>query len=121
MKRFIVCLIACASISLMFYSCSKDEASFDQSLLIGTWKQVDGADTYYYKYIAGNTGKYWYNDLTENQARSFTWTLNKADLTITHQAELGSTAVPEYYTVTALSSTTLTYKDNSGSYTLTKM
>ncbi len=121
MKRLIVCLFTCISISLIFNSCKKEEESFDQTLLIGTWKLVtpDGDEFYHYK--SGGTGVYWYTGIIESEGRSYTWTLEKADLTLIHQGD-GGISVPEYFTVTELTSSSFKYKDNFGdSYSLTKI
>jgi len=123
MKKIIICLFACLSISLVFNSCSKDEASFDESLLIGTW-QLSTTDGYeYYHYKTGGVGVYWYEGTTEvPDGRDFKWTLDKADLILTHESQSGTFEAPEYFTVTSLTSTTFKYKDDFGAtYTLTKI
>ncbi len=122
MKRLVVCVLTVLSVSIMFNSCSKDQVSFDESLLYGTWEQIDGADTYYYKYISGGTGKYWFNAEPVELARDITWKLVNADLTITHKSNDGTWGSPEYYTVTSLTSTTLKFKDDfGGEFTQTKI
>ena len=111
MKKIIICLFACLSISLMFNSCSKDEVSFDETLLIGKWQ----SGTVWEKYSADYKGGTWdtSDGMTEADAQSFTWTLEKSDLTQIHIMEIGGT-VPKYYTVTELTSTKLKYKDDFG-------
>jgi len=120
MKRIIICLFACLSISLIFNSCSKEEESFDESLLIGTWKLVtpDGDEFYHFK--NEGTGVFWYTGITETLGRPFDWTLDKADLTLIHKGDI--VQAPDYFTVTSLTSTSLKYKDSFGdSYSLTKI
>ncbi|MGE0077194.1 MAG: lipocalin family protein [Bacteroidales bacterium] len=111
MRKLMVCLIACLSISVMFTSCGKDdETTFDESLLIGKW--VSGTE--HYKYLSDYTGATWdtADDVTEAEAQTFTWSLDKAELTIVHDMEIKG--VPKVYTVTELTSTTLKYKDSFG-------
>ena len=119
MKKFIVCLVAFMSLSVLFNSCMKDEEIFQESLLIGKW--VSG--TVYYKYLSDNSGKTWdtADDVTEAEAQAFTWTLVKSELTHIHIMQVGGN-VPKVYTVTELTSTTLKYKDDFGkSYSFTKL
>lgn len=118
MKKLLICLFTCISISLFFNSCKKEEESFDESLLVGRW--VSG--TLHEKYFADHTGATWdtSDDVQESEAQEFTWSLDKSDLTQIHIMEIGGN-VPKYYTVTELTSTTLKYKDDFGvSYTFTK-
>jgi hypothetical protein len=112
MKKSIICLVAFLSISLSFNSCSKDEVSFDETLLIGKWQE----GTLFEKYLSDGTGSTWdtKDDVTEAEAQKFTWTLVKADLTQIYIMESSNTKVPKYYTVTALTSTSLKYKDDFG-------
>lgn len=119
MKRLIIYLLACISISLIFNSCKKEEESFDEALLIGKWK----SGTVYERYDANKHGATWdtSDNVTEAEAQQFTWTLDKSDLTQIHIMEIGGN-VPKYYTVTELTSTTLKYKDDFGvSKTFTKI
>lgn len=99
--------------------CQKDDVSFEEDLLIGTWK----SGTEYYKYKIDGTGGTWdtSDDVTEEEAQPFTWTLVKSDLTHIHIMQSGD-KIPKYYTVTELSSTTLKYKDDFGnSYSFSKV
>lgn len=93
--------------------------SFDETLLIGTW--VSGTE--FYKYKADGNGATWdeSEDVKEEEALHFTWTLVKSDLTHIHIMEDGN-KVPKSYTVTELSATTLKYKDDfGGSYVFKKV
>jgi len=117
MKKLIVCLLVVFSIILN--SCTDEEPSFDESLLIGKW--VSG--TVYYKYVADYTGKTWdtADDVTEAEAQLFTWTLVQSELTHIHIMETGGN-VPKVYTVTELTATSLKYKDDFGkSYSFVKV
>ena len=117
MKKIIVCLVVL--VSLLFNSCSPiDEASFQESFLIGKW--VSG--TLHYKYTSDYKGATWdtKDDVTEAEAQPFTWSLVKSELTHIHILQTGGT-VPKIYTVTELTATTLKYKDSFGTtYSFTK-
>lgn len=121
----ILALAAMALIAVTFNSCSPDddnEVLFDESLLIGKWQQ--NSSRIYYVYASDHTGKTWDEDdqVTEDQAQKFEWTLVKDELTQIHIMEIGGGRIPKYYEVISLSATTLTYRDNVGSktYTFTK-
>jgi hypothetical protein len=118
MKKLIVCLMVCISLSVLFNSCEKEDTFFDESLLIGKW----ASGTVYYKYLTDHSGKTWdtSDDVTEAEAQKFTWTLVKSELTHIHIMEVGG-SVPKVYTVTELTSTSLKYKDDFGkTYSFTK-
>ncbi|HSA04882.1 MAG TPA: lipocalin family protein [Tenuifilaceae bacterium] len=120
MKKIIFCLIACLSIAFVFTSCEKEEESFDESLLIGEWVgteyfSTDTQNPYHevhYKYFNDKSGYTWdvTDDVLEDEAQPFTWTLVKSDLTQIHIMG-GGQELPKYYTVTELTETTLKYED----------
>jgi hypothetical protein len=112
MKKLIICLVTCASIALTFDSCKKEDTSFDETLIYGKWQE----GTLFEKYLNDGTGSTWdtKDDVTEAEAQKFTWTLVKSDLTQIYIMESSNTKVPKYYTVTALTSTSLKYKDDFG-------
>ena len=68
-------------------------------------------------YNAAGTGYTWdtADDVTEEEAQPFTWTLEKATLTQIHLMEMGGN-IPKTYTVTKLNATTLEYHDDYGKY-----
>ena len=111
MKKILTYLSACAVIAILAVSCEKEPVSFDQTLLYGKWR----SGTLYYKYFANGTGGTWDTgeDVQEEDAQDFTWTLEYAELTHIHILEIGGT-VPKVYTVTELTSTTLKYHDDFG-------
>lgn len=111
MKKYIVCFVVFLSLSFMFSSCQKEEESFTESYLTGTW--VSG--TLHYKYLSNKTGATWdtKDDVTEAEGQAFTWTLVKSELTHIHIIQAGGT-VPKVYTVTELTANTLKYKDSFG-------
>jgi len=104
----------CMMISFLAVSCEPaDEASFDESLLIGKWQ----SGSLFYKYLTDGSGATWdtADDITEAEAQAFTWTLVKSQLTHIHVLEIGGT-VPKVYTVTELTSTSLRYHDDFGGF-----
>lgn len=122
MKKFIVCLMVCVSFSFMFNSCEEEESSFQESFLIGTW--VSGAE--HYKYLSNYTGATWdtsaSEDVTEEEAQGFTWSLVQSELTHIHIMETTGAGITKVYTVTELTATTLKYKDSFGKiYSFTKV
>jgi len=118
MKKLLLFGVATLLFAFVFVSCQKEEETFDQTLLYGTWN----SGTEYYKYSSDGTGGTWdtADDMTEADAQAFTWSLDAADLTQIHILEMGGT-VTKIYTVTELTATTLKYKDEYDSYTFTKV
>ena len=113
MKKILKLLCIC---SLLFMvACQADEEiTFDESYLYsagGKWK----SGTLYEVYKSNGDGHTWdtKDDVTEDEAQSFTWTLSGDNLIHIHIMELGAN-VPKTYTVIALSSTALTYEDYTG-------
>ena len=91
---------------------------FDKTLLSGKWL----SGTLYEYYAPDGTGYTWdiLDDVTEEEAQPFTWTLENATLTQIHKMEMGGN-VPKVYTVTKLTATTFEYHDDYGKYyTFTK-
>jgi hypothetical protein len=119
-KQMISYLAGFFLITFLVVSCeTTEEVSFDQSLLIGKWQ----SGTLYYKYLSDGTGGTWdtADDVTEEEAQPFTWTLVKDELTQIHQLQIGG-SVPKVYTVTELSETSLKYEDDFGvKYSFTKV
>ena len=108
--RSVFCFIA-----LLMAGCDNfnHKEKFDKELLSGYW--VSG--TLYEYYNANGTGYTWdiLDDVTEEEAQPFTWTLEKSTLTQVHKMEMGGN-VPKIYTVTKLNTTTLEYHDDYGKY-----
>ncbi len=106
------------------YSYSKDKgAFFDEALLLGKW--VTGS-TIFYKYQSNYTGGTWdtADDVTENEAQSFTWSLVQAELTQIHIISVRKSNgtkvrrnVPKVYVITELTTNSLKYKDGFGNAT----
>lgn len=104
--------------ALFIVSCEKLD-DFDQSLLVGKWQ----SGSLYYRYLSNGNGYTWDegDDVSEDEAQDFTWTLVQSELTHIHILEIGGT-VPKVYTVTELTSTILTYEDDFGkSFSFTKV
>lgn len=113
MKKFLLFLIVFVTTSALMFSCIEiEDDSFDESLLVGKWE----SGSLYYKYNYDGTGSTWdeSEDVNEDEAQEFTWTLVEADLTHIHIMELGETGITKSYTVTKLSETMLEYEDDFG-------
>ncbi|MCK9299812.1 MAG: hypothetical protein M0P23_00390 [Bacteroidales bacterium] len=108
-KTGLLLLIVLFSVSV-FTSCIT-EFEYDSSLLIGKW--VSGTE--YYRYNEDGTGLTWdtADDVSEEEAQAFTWTLVYSTLTHIHIMEIGG-VVPKVYTVTELTATSLQYEDEFG-------
>ena len=113
LKLFLFAFIAVSATIISMSSCSKNETEigFDQTLLYGKWQE----NTLFEVYKADGTGYTWdiNDDVTEQEAQPFTWTLEENVLTHIHIMEMGSD-IPKRYTVTNLTATTLTYEDDLG-------
>jgi hypothetical protein len=122
MKRFSFYIAFCAVLTLMVVSCEEDTTSFDETLLYGKWQGTWEGKTVYYKYFDDGTGYTWVpaDDVTEEEATDFTWTLVQAEFTQIYVGQMGQT-VPKVYTITELTSSTLKYKDDFDSYSYTKV
>jgi len=111
MKKTLFYFSMCIVVSILAVSCETEPISFDDSLLIGKWQ----SGTLFYKYFGDGTGGTWdtADNVLEEEAQEFTWTLVNADLTHIHILEIGGT-VPKVYTVTELTATSLKYHDDFG-------
>lgn len=118
-KRFgFYALIAFVS-AVLFTACAPEEKSFEKALMVGKWKQ----GTLFEVYESDGTGHTWdeADDVTEEEAQKFTWTLEMDVLTQIHIMEIGG-SIPKVYTVTELTEDRLSYEDDFGkSYTFTKV
>lgn len=125
-KSFV--LICCAT--LMLASCGKLFTP-EKELMYGKWQT---GSTYYrfdrtsvqYQIFDSTTvavnGARWNtsDDVSEDEAQPFIWSLNGSELTITTQMFMGG-KVPKTYTVTAQTKTDMTWQDSYGnSIQLTK-
>lgn len=121
MKKTVFYVLTVLTAVLFFASCSLEEPTFDEGLLLGKWQQK--GTQLFYTYAADYTGKTWdeAEDVTEAEAQRFTWSLDRATLTQIHIMEIGG-SVPKTYTVTELNASSLTYEDSFGkSFSFTKV
>lgn len=101
-----------ATAVVLCWSCEGEDVvsdkEFDVTLLYGTWRLNDSQ--LYYKYFEDGTGYTWdeSDDVTEEEAQGFTWTLDKSEMIHMH---VGMALVPKYYIVTKLTDTQLCYYD----------
>lgn len=113
MKRIALIFSSIVLVALFSTSCSDDsvEPSFDQSLIIGKWK----SGTLFERYDANKSGASWdtEDDVTEDEAQVFTWTITKDQLEQIHIIENGG-SVPKVYTITDLTASSLEYEDAYG-------
>ncbi len=116
-KRLLLLTLMVAG-SLWATSCIGTETDYDANLLIGYWTGNGGraGDTEHWRYDSDGSGVTWdeADDVYESEAQAFTWTLEGDQLTQIHQFESSGAVVPKAYTVTALSASSLEYKDNYG-------
>jgi len=110
-NRFLAIIIG--GLALLMNGCEWPPAntSFDRSLMPGYWQ----SGTIFEFYNANGTGYTWdtADDVTEEEAQPFTWTLIDNTLTQNHQIEMGG-VIPKQYTVTTLNSNVLCYHDDYG-------
>ncbi|NLJ81885.1 MAG: hypothetical protein GX330_02005 [Bacteroidales bacterium] len=104
---------------IFFFSSCNETKNFDKNLLPGKWKQ----GSLYERYLSDGSGYTWdtADDVNEEEAQAFTWTLTNDDLIQIHIMEMGG-KIPKSYTVTTLSATHLSYHDSYGvKYTFTRI
>ncbi len=113
MKKLAIGIVVALFVSLTTTSCDyfRKKEHFDKNLLPGKWKQ----GSLYERYHANGTGATWdiADDVTEDEAQPFTWTLVENELTQIHIMEMGG-RIPKTYTVTALTASKFSYHDSYG-------
>lgn len=94
---------------MVMLSCKKE---FDENLMLGKWRE--GTD--YYRYDTGHAGATWNtgDDVSEEEATTFTWEISGERLLHYHRFSVGSAIVPKAYTLTKLTQTELQYHDDGG-------
>jgi len=120
MKRVLL-FLALVVVVATFHSCEKE--GFDEALLIGKWKPVSGTSLYF-RYDANGTGVTWNPkvDQREEEGQKFKWKLVASELEQRHHIEIiGEDIIIEIYTVTELTVTSLKYKNESKTYSFTKI
>jgi len=121
MKR-ILYFLGFLLVAATFHSCEVEE-DFDEDLLIGRWKPVSGTSLYF-RYDRNGGGVTWNPsvDQSEERGQAFKWKLVQSELEQRHHIEIiGEDIIIEIYTVTELTSTSLKYKNNSRSYSFSRM
>ena len=112
MKKYLYILVGCL-LAVFATSCnSKEKTDIDTNQIYGKWR--DG--TVYERYDSGGTGATWdtSDDVTEEEAQPFSWTLNGTRLLQEHQlVEMGA-VLPKVYTVTKLDPNNFNYVDDYG-------
>ena len=119
MKKIIVGLSFGIAVVFAFTACVPDK-SFDSALLTGKWSRTSPYATEerpgseFYRYDRDGTGATWdtAEEVFEEEAQTFSWTLEKDVLTLAHDMEIGESKVYKYYTVKVLDDKTLTYEDD---------
>lgn len=141
MKKFFHYLLPMAFACILLTSCQIDDLGVerDETLLHGKWLLTleNGKEPInpvnelpkeeYWRYNSNGTGSTWdeSDDMYEDEALPFTWTLVQSELTQIHVTEMSAPGtradVPKIYEVTELTATKLSYKDALGySATFTK-
>ena len=89
-----------------------EKIKVDPDLLIGLWR----SGSMYYRYNEDGTGRTWdaAEDIKEEEASHFTWTVDKTVFTHLHQMEISSAIIPKQYQITKLNLQTLAYEDEFG-------
>jgi len=126
MRKLLVCFVACLSIAFVFTSCEKEDETFDETLLIGKWKNMIPANQenvvagkfLYVKFFNDldpaldgyKRGYEWdeSDNVTEDFALWFSWHLDKSELTLIHDQQ--RKGIPKVYKITELTTTTLKYE-----------
>lgn len=113
MKNRILALV-CLFLTIGVSSCGLfggGEQELDPALLVGKWEE----NGLYERYYSNGKGLTWdtKDDVSEEEAQPFTWTLSGTTLSQEHILFNGA-IVPKIYTVSELSSTKLSYHDNYG-------
>ena len=122
MKRVLYFSVLFLLIIALFNSCKKND-EFDETLLYGKWKPVSGTSMYF-RYDSNGTGVTWNpnEDYFEPDGKKFTWKLSQSELEQRHNIEIiDADIIIEVYTVTELTATSLKYKNESKTYSFTKI
>ena len=111
MKKHLCILVGCL-LAIFVTSCnSKEKTDIDANQIYGKWR--DG--TVYERYDSGGTGVTWdtSDDVTEEEAQPFSWTLNGTRLVQEHHGEM-SFEVYKQFNVTKLDAYNFSYVDDYG-------
>lgn len=119
-------IILCLACAFVFYACGRSpfgSTEYDVSELYGKWQEGTVFEHYYDSNIerilpSGDTvlvnGTTWdeSDDVTEDEAQLFNWTLTGATLKHEHVGTFAT--VPKLYIITSLNANELVYKDDYG-------
>lgn len=107
MKRILLILLSLAT--LVMVGCKSDPVSYTPDQLYGKWQR--GSE--YYRYDSNMKGVTWdtSDDVSEEEAQPFEWSVSGDQLTVIHIMEMGG-RIPKVYTITSLTSNILKYQDN---------
>jgi len=122
-KLSLFSIILFLAVSLCSCGGGDDNPDFDESLLYGKWQEGSVFERYYdspidYVLPTGDTvqvnGTTWdeSDDVSEDEAQAFNWSLEGS--TLTHIYVGVFVIVPEVYTITTLTSSSLCYEDEYG-------
>lgn len=115
--RKTTCFLLLLMVGLIMVSCSKKEDSSStndyKTLIVGKWKSVSG--NYYEVYDSNGQGHAWDedDDVTEQEADNFTWSLNADNQSIMNQTFVGEMGqvIPQVCNILILNETTLKYNN----------
>lgn len=120
MKTKLISLLGLLLLVGFLTSCGDPiQIGFDETLIVGKWQE----GSVFERYDSDGTGATWdmNDDVTEDEAQPFRWTLTGETLLQEH-IMWNDVVVPKTFTVTMLSSNTLSYHDDYGvTHTFTKV
>lgn len=127
MRKFFLPFLCCVASLIFLASCSgldteTPTTGFDKTNLYGKWQET-ASSTLHYIYYSDGTGKTWdtADDVTEDEAQNFTWSLSEDYFLHIYLGEMGA-EIPKEYTMKVLTSSSMTYSDNYGkSWTFRKI
>ena len=128
MKKLALLLVAAFIVTLFTVSCSKkkdDSSSTTQNsystLIVGRW-MTSAEKPYHEVYYSDGTGKFWdeADDITEEEATTFDWSIDSDKLTQIHHMQEGQGDIPQYCNILLLNQTTFKYNNEGwrAEYTL---
>lgn len=112
MKKYLSIIIGCLLMGFVSSCNPTENTDVDSNQIYGKW--CDG--TVYERYDSDGNGVTWdtADDVTEQEAQPFSWTLNGTRLLQEHQlVEMGA-VLPKVYTVTKLDAYNFSYVDDYG-------
>ena len=122
-KQLLFSMILLLALALCSCGGGNNSPNFDESMLYGKWQEGSVFERYYdsdidYVLPTGDTvqvnGTTWDegDDVSEDEAQAFNWTLTGSTLTHIHVGTFAN--VPKVYTLTTLTPSSLCYEDAYG-------